>query len=72
MDQRPNIRAKVIKLSEENIAVNLWAGQILLNYYTKNTINKRKKKDKLNFIKTFLKLYFSKVIIKMTKRQPKE
>ena len=75
MDQRPNIRAKVIKLFEENIAVNLHnfgLGRFFLTITPKTQSTKEKKKDKLNFIKIFLKLYFSKVIIKMTKRQPKE
>ena len=53
MDQRPNIRAKVIKLSEENIAVNLHnfgLGRFFLTI-TPKTQSTTEQTNKLGFIK---------------------
>lgn len=47
MDQRPNIRGKVIKLLEENIAVNLHnfgLGRLFLTIIPKTQSTKEKKK----------------------------
>ena len=47
MDQRPNIRGKVIKLFEENIAVNLdnfELGRLFLTITPKTQSTKEKKK----------------------------
>lgn len=65
-----NISAKIIKF-KKNMGVNTndWFFQRMLTFDIESTGKKRKKIDKLYFIK-FKSFYISKNIIKEVKRQP--